>query len=664
MLTSDFTSSGTAIRATDFNANVASVRQATVSPGAGMLVDNVPMGGTIISPLSQKRMIRSKAESAYLPFTLKVVNVGTKANPVWKKIVYVPEGACDVCGGWAECENDPFSGSPVWAQSGDWYYISDASGASGSSHIPDQNSIEYVFMHVKSIVDDDGPIRSVIITNSKVIPNDFEGHETDCICLGRFKVQSAQEISQRNRPRLLEQYVSGQVQVYGDLFPFKLHVASILSGTNEMRVKVFYVTDGAVFCGYDQYAECLNDPLPYYEAGSRGFYLVHTADGTEPAAPSEVYNAYLHVKYDADSQYAKYIVTCDDEVIPDVFQGKETACICIGKFTCPASADQVPEVIDQFVTSQVQVNTVAVQDNKVPFKLVAKKLSQTENGIVCFNPMVRIGNVTAIIDNEHLKDEQGHDVGGWFVVDTEDTTGTVVYANIATESESTDEAPHVYLSTSPTVPEGYGNTYRIFVGVVAYSTRDAIWSVVMQYAIGNKHIFGGGSSEPVIQPFTCKWVPNEEYADGGSIWVYVPLVCLSANGHAFLWKGRAFERHLVPGTRWYDMGDAGGSVASDYRYVYLNYHLVLGGGDSQNLTYNHTNITPSTPCASIRDNPNMTLFVEKNNSFWGSGGHSGRVSFWKEIALCRYDKENDIMDQYIFGPIHDTIVPAFDPDNW
>ena len=375
-LSSDFASSGTAIRATDFNANVASVRQATVSPGTGMLVDNVPMGGTIVTPLSQKRMIRSKVESKFIPFALRSVNVGSKASPSWKKIVYFPDGACDLIGGWAMCDNDVFDGAPVWSKTGDWYYIADSTGNPGSSHIPDQSQVENVYLHVLKAADGDEMVRSAIFTNSQLIPEDFNGYETDCICIGKFSCPTSAEISAGQMPRVLEQYVSGQVQVYGDLFPLKLTVVNIGTDADPEWVKAFWFSEGSVLYDGDIFAECHNKPYPGFTMGDEGLYFVANPQGSNTQVPlqEDVGYAFLHVKFiDGATPKCVAVVTNDDVTIPAEFAGTEDYCCCLGRFTCPSpaqvAAGVVPAVDQQFITSQVQVGVASTGSEDRPFKI-------------------------------------------------------------------------------------------------------------------------------------------------------------------------------------------------------------------------------------------------------------------------------------------------------
>ena len=77
-LPAEFSRAGDSIRANDFNANVSAVRAAQIMDSAGMMISCNPMGGTTISPVPQRRMIRSKVEYIIAPFTLRVVNEGTK----------------------------------------------------------------------------------------------------------------------------------------------------------------------------------------------------------------------------------------------------------------------------------------------------------------------------------------------------------------------------------------------------------------------------------------------------------------------------------------------------------------------------------------------------------------------------------------------------------
>lgn len=390
MIAAQYEKTGNQLSANGWNGLVDATRRSMVGISDGMLMDQSPMGGTTMTAVRQMRPIRAKSESMFLPFALRAVNVGSVQHPDWKKIFYFPKYACDIIGGWAECDNEKFVGGQMWAKGGDWYYIADPTGNAGQAHIPAQETVETVYLHVLKAVDGNEEIRSAIVTNSQLIPEDFNGYETDCICIGKFDCPTPQQIGAGLGPRVLEQYVSGQVQVYGDIFPLKLTVVNIGTDAEPEWVKAFWFSEGSVLYDGDVFANCHNKPYPGYTMGGEGLYFVANPEGSNTQVPlqEDVAYAFLHVKYTGDSaEPCIAIVTNDDVTIPAEFEGEEDYCCCIGRFTCPSAAQIgtgiVPAVDQQFISSQIQV-PVFSGDSDYPLKLkwINKGTEQSPNMVI------------------------------------------------------------------------------------------------------------------------------------------------------------------------------------------------------------------------------------------------------------------------------------------
>lgn len=390
MIAAQYEKTGNQLSANGWNGLVDATRRSMVGISDGMLMDQSPMGGTTMTAVRQMRPIRAKSESMFIPFALRAVNIGTVQHPNWKKIFYFPKFACDIIGGWAECDNEKFVGEQMWAKSGDWYYIADSTGNAGQAHIPAQEDVETVYLHVLKAVDGNEEIRSAIVTNSQLIPEDFNGYETDCICIGKFDCPTPQQIGAGLGPRVLEQYVSGQVQVYGDIFPLKLTVVNIGTDASPEWVKAFWFSEGSVLYDGDVFANCHNKPYPGYTMGGEGLYFVANPEGSNTQVPlqEDVAYAFLHVKYiDGGTPQCIAIVTNDDVTIPAEFEGDEDYCCCIGRFTCPSAAQIgtgiVPAVDQQFISSQIQV-PVFSGDSDYPLKLkwINKGTEQSPNMVI------------------------------------------------------------------------------------------------------------------------------------------------------------------------------------------------------------------------------------------------------------------------------------------
>lgn len=385
-----------ALRATDYNAHLSITRQSRITSANGLLFNSTPGGGTTLSVVKQPRQIRSKSEFRILPFALGSVNLNATAKgerpstPNIFKVVYVPEGAVDVAGGWANCLNDPYDfGQEKWAKDGDWYFIADETGIGTAQHRAAQADVDYVFLHVRATSDSYGAVREAVVTNSQKIPEDFKGHETDCICLGRMTTPTQQEIDAGTRPKVLEQYVSGQVQVYDSkIHPWKLNVIDIGQNGSAEWAKTFFFSDGGLDIDDDTVVSCLN--RPYVSGGSdkaSGWFFIAPSTGavgtggTQVAPQEAVAYAYLHAKKvsggassgGADRDLWYVIVTNDDSVpTRSEFGGEEDFCVCLGHFTTyvsPSSYALHPTVAEQYVTSQIQIPAEPEEGEDYPFKL-------------------------------------------------------------------------------------------------------------------------------------------------------------------------------------------------------------------------------------------------------------------------------------------------------
>lgn len=422
MLAADFRGSGSSVLATDYNANVGAIRQSAVVPGPNMLVNQSPMGGTSITLLRRPHLIRSKSELKYAPFALRVVNVGTQKAPVYRKLFYFPEGAVDVCGGWALCDNRRYAGSQAWAQSGDWYYVADATGDYSASHVPEQENVDYVFLHVLHSASSD-TASSAIVTNSQKIPEDFNGYETDCICIGRFTCPTSAEWTSKGAPRVREQYVTGQVQVYGDLYPLRLGVVNIGSDSDPEWVKMVYIPGGAVRAD-GEWASCENRAYPAIGGGGTDWYFVSASGNlSTPALQEDVRYVYLHVK-------GPRAAVTNSEDIPAAFSGEETDCICLGEFSRPSAAavraGARPVVVSQFVVGQVRVESDDTKNHPFKLKYVENGSGGGEWRIYLPEGALTVANATSPGYAAILNTSRG---GGWYAIDGAPSVAT----------------PHVYL---------------------------------------------------------------------------------------------------------------------------------------------------------------------------------------------------------------------------
>lgn len=427
-LPAEFSRAGDSIRANDFNANVSAVRAAQVMDSAGMMISRNPMGGTTVSPVPPHRMIRSKTEFIIAPFTLRVVNTGTKTSPRYRKLFYFPEGSCDVGGGWAKCGNLVYSGEQSFAKDERWFYVADATGIGTEAHVPNESAVEYVYLHVLNSVNAvDDPVRLAIVTNSQKIPEDFHGYETDCICLGGFSV------AQGNlKPRVVDQYVTGQVQVYGDLYPFRLNVVNIGTDVDPEWVKVFYAAENSVKIA-DGYGSFYNRVLPGSSVGNEGWCLIAPANANKTnsmniatafpiADMNEVEYAFLHVKYDPsgtdDTETYMACVTCSED-IPPLFGGKEDACVCLGRFSAPTDTELshgvAPIVSRQLVTGAVSFLDRDESVRPLSLKWIdIEKNGTTSKVLAVYMPEGCVSGVE--VENKSTAIE-GHE--GWYRIDKE-----------------------------------------------------------------------------------------------------------------------------------------------------------------------------------------------------------------------------------------------------